>query len=376
VDRPHGDGVVTDAVPAASAAPRVGVDALALRVGGGLTWLHRLVPALVDAWPSASFEVLARPEGAAGLAPRERLSVEARDVPRGMRRVPHEWVVVPRWARERRLDVVLVGADAGPTSMPCPFVQVCQNAKVYAGRGLRPFLLRRAARATARRAFASVFVSRALAALATPVLSPRRTEVVPHGVAPPSPGPFPRPIEGPYVLVVATPYAHKDLPTALEAVLALRRRGRRERLVLAGAGGDPGVLDDLARRARGDAAAFVPVGRVEPAALDAWLAHAAALMLPSREESSGMPVAEAVAAGVAVVASDLPALVETAAGRAAHHAPGDVVGATELLARALDETPAERARRVEAGRAFAAARSWEACARGYRDVLVSATVRP
>lgn|GEM_PF-2722330 len=353
--------------------PRVGIDALALRTGGGVTWLAHLVPALADAWPAATLYVLARPEvlaaadGDGGLASR-RVVATAREAPAGAWRVPVERRVVPRWARAAALDVALVAAEAGPTRMPCPFVQVAHNAKIATARGLRYALLRRAARATARHAAATVFVSAAHRAVAGPVLGPRRAVVIPHGVVPPPPGPFARPLADPYVLVVATGYAHKDLGTALAAVLALRAAGRRERLAWVGAPVDARGAADLRRAAAADPDALVAVGAVAPAALEAWYAHAAALLLPSREESSGMPVAEGLARGVPVVASDLPALVETAGGAASHHAVGDVADATRRLAQVLS-CPGDTSARLESGRAWAATRTWAAAARRYRLVL-------
>ena len=68
-------------------------------------------------------------------------------------------------------------------------VQVVQNAKVYGARGARYRLLREAARATARAAAATVFVSEALRAVAEPILRPRRGVVIRHGISAPKPGP-------------------------------------------------------------------------------------------------------------------------------------------------------------------------------------------
>jgi glycosyltransferase involved in cell wall biosynthesis len=219
-----------------------------------------------------------------------------------------------------------------------------------------------------------VFVSEALRAVASAVLAPRREVVIPHGVAPPPSGPFPRPLADPYVLVVATGYAHKDLPVALGAVLAARRAGRTERLAWVGAPVDAAVVAALRAAARADPAALVEVGAVGASDLEAWYAHAAALLLPSREESSGMPVAEALARGVPVVASDLPALVETAGGGARHHPTGDVAAAAALLAQVLS-CPGDTAERLESGRAWAATRTWAEAARRYRRVLEESLVR-
>lgn len=351
--------------------PRVGVDGLALRTGGGVTWLVRLVPALARAWPEATFEVLVRPDVTIPDDAGPRVTWTRRRVPAGALRVAVEGFVVRRWARAAGLDAVLVGADAGPSRLPCPFVQASLNAKPYTTGGWRYRLLRRAARATARGAEATVFLSESLRRVAEPILRPRRSVVVAAGVDVPPPSSAPRPLAGPYALVVATGYAHKDLPTALRAILSLRARGRPERLAWVGLPVDPEVVAELRRVAAADPDALFEAGPVDGPTLEAWYAHAAAVLLPSREESGGLPVAEALARGLPVVASDIPAIAETAGGAARLHPPGDADRAAARLAEAL-AAPVDAAARAEAGRRWAATRTWDAAARRYREVLEAA----
>jgi len=353
--------------------PRVGIDGLALRAGGGVTWLVRLSTALAASWPEASIEVLARRDVETPVVGRSERGPTwiPRRTPRGAWRLPIERLVVARFVRRAAIDVMLVGADAGPARLPCPFVQASLNARPYAERGLRARLLARAARATAKGAYATAFLSQSLRRLAEPVLAPRRAVVIPAGVEP-APNAVPsRAFEPPYVLVVATGYAHKDLPTALRAVLALRRAGRPHRLVWVGVGAEPEVERTLRAIARDDPGALVVAGRVDAAALEAWYAHADALMLPSRLESGGLPVAEALARGVPVVASDIPAIAETAAGFARLHPPGDVEAASRHLDAVL-ASPADRRARVAAGTAYAESRSWAGTALAYRRLLEDA----
>ena len=68
------------------------------------------------------------------------------------------------------------------------------------------------------------------------------------------------------------------------------------------------------------------VGRCSDAQLAAYLAHAQALLFPSFTEGYGMPLAEALMAGVPVIASDLPVFGEFAAHVPQWVSPLDGVG--------------------------------------------------
>lgn len=106
--------------------------------------------------------------------------------------------------------------------------------------------------------------------------------------------------------------------------------------------------------------------------LTAVLGGALALVAPSRAEGFGLPVLEAMALGVAVIASDTPALVELCAGTADHIPVGDVAALAEAMHRVVADE-AHRAGLVAAGRRRAADFSWERAAQetvaAYADAL-------
>jgi len=102
------------------------------------------------------------------------------------------------------------------------------------------------------------------------------------------------------------------------------------------------------------------VGYLDEADLRCVVAGATTVVLPSRDEGFGLPVLEAMAAGIPVVCSDLPALREVAGGLATLVPPVDPAALATALACADDAArdPAGAAAR----RAHAARYTWQACA--------------
>ena len=195
-----------------------------------------------------------------------------------------------------------------------------------------------------------------------------RVRVVPWG-APRPPAPEGTRLEGRYVLYAGAIEPHKNAATAIEAI-ALATPGLR--LVMAGpwsAGRE--------RRLRGLAARVGAERRVEwlgmltPARLAAVRSGALAALVPSRKEGFGLPVLEAMAAGVPVLASDTPALREVGGDAATYLPLGDARAWAAAISAAADEGPAEREARTIAGRERAASFTWEHTAEGllaaYRD---------
>jgi alpha-1,3-rhamnosyl/mannosyltransferase len=194
-----------------------------------------------------------------------------------------------------------------------------------------------------------------------------RVRVVPWG--PPEPaapqGPAP---EGPYVLYSGAIEPHKNAALAVEAI-AQAPPGIR--LVMTG----PWSARRL-RRLRARAEDAGAGGRVEwmgllsPGRLAAVRAGALAALVPSRKEGFGLPVLEAMAAGVPVLASDTPALREVG-GDAATFLPPDDPGAWAEAIGAIASDTALRSARAEAGRRRAESFSWrsaaQAVAAAHRD---------
>jgi alpha-1,3-rhamnosyl/mannosyltransferase len=100
------------------------------------------------------------------------------------------------------------------------------------------------------------------------------------------------------------------------------------------------------------------------------LAHASVFAFPSVYEGFGLPPLEAMACGVPVVATAVPAVAEVT-GSAARLVPvGDEVALGAAIVEILDDE-VERERLIVAGRARAGIFTWQRCADGvaqiYRD---------
>jgi glycosyltransferase involved in cell wall biosynthesis len=144
-----------------------------------------------------------------------------------------------------------------------------------------------------------------------------------------------------YLLAVSTVHPHKNWQRLLEAYAHVIREGRREHLVIAGLAGkawrevQSRLLDaELAER-------VYLLGWQPREVLLALFRHAQALVFPSTFEGFGMPVLEAMAAGIPVVCSDIQPLREIADGAAHFFDPSS----SPALADALREMFANQALR-------------------------------
>jgi glycosyltransferase involved in cell wall biosynthesis len=161
------------------------------------------------------------------------------------------------------------------------------------------------------------------------------------------------PVSPPLVLAVGTVEARKNLATAVRAL----NRLPNTRLISVGVPTpyERIVRAEIARLELRDRVELL--GYVSDAELLRLYSAASALIFPSRYEGFGLPPLQALAAGVPVVASDIPVLREVLGNAAAYAPPDDDLAFSNALRKALAGGPAIKAQ-IARGRARARTFTW------------------
>jgi glycosyltransferase involved in cell wall biosynthesis len=163
------------------------------------------------------------------------------------------------------------------------------------------------------------------------------------------------PLPDHYYLHVGARRPHKNVAQLVRALAGLPPQAH---LVLVGSADArwPDPTMDLAREL-GVAERVIALSGVSEADLAALYHQARGFLYPSLVEGFGLPLLEAMSAGVPVVASDIPVFREVAEGAALFVPTDDTRAWIEAISALQD--PTRRAALIEAGREHAAAANWQ-----------------
>ena len=324
---------------------RIGVNALYLipgGVGGTEIYLRELLAALAAIDSTNEYLIFTNLETGSDLVPRQAnfrwkpQAVRARFRPG---RILWEQTVLPLEAWRYGLDVMFNPGFTAPLLAPCPCVttfhdmQHKRHPEYFRWFDLPfwRFLLWAAAHRSRRIIAVSETAGADVARFYR--LAPERIVVSPHGVNPQFFG-LDRSGLGRYLLYPSTLHPHKNHERLIRAYARRRIQGN---LVLAGMRGfHAQTVEKL----------IADLGLSDSVKLTSWLSredllllykHAYALVYPSTFEGFGMPVLEALAAGIPVACSSIPSLLEVAGDAALFFDPLD----EDAIAEALDRISAD-----------------------------------
>lgn len=304
----------------------------------------------------------------------ENTTVETLRLSHPLVRIP---VILPRRVRELDLDVLLVQYVV-PPRIPCPVVTYVHDVSFAVHPEFFPPLERywmpRVIPGSMRRADSVITVSefsKTEIARLYPFAA-HKTVVAYNGVdaqffGQPSPS---DPNEAPYFLAIGNLQPRKNLGTLIHAfrLLVERRADLTHRLLVVGADryGAESLREhsaDLEQYGR-----LVFMGYVPDAELVPLLCGAEALAYPSVYEGFGLPVIEAMAAGVPALVSDIPVMREVAGDSALFSTPRDPEAWCSALERVATDHD-DRQRLVQLGRTRAARFTWRKTAHAVLSVL-------
>jgi len=362
---------------------RIGVNALYLipgGVGGTEIYLRELLRALAEIDSRNHYFVFTNRETGPGLVPQQP---NFRWLPQRVRasfrpaRIVWEQTVLPVWAVRLRLDALFNPGFTAPVYCPCAAVTVFHDMQhkrhpehfrrldlpfwrilLYTSAHLATLLL---ADSDATRADLLRYYR----------LPPGKVRVVGLGVYPVFFGLRRAPEK--FLLTVSTLHPHKGLDALLQAFARFRKQRPDFRLIVAGMRGFHADALERLRDELGLAGAVEFTGWIPREQLYDLYARAWAFLYPSTFEGFGMPVVEAMAAGIPTGCSNIEPLSGMAGEAALQFDPRDPDGICDAITRLVSDGDL-RARLAAEGPRRAALYSWTATARATLDAIVEAVM--
>ncbi len=319
-------------------------------MGGTEIYIRNLLDALAKLDHTNTYFVFRNAETEGSIVPAQPNFI---DCPQAVRarfrpaRILYEQTAFLYSLRAHRLDVLLNGGYTAPLLYAAPMVTVFFDLQykvhpeyftrldLLAWRLLLPASARRSRRIIAMSEAARDELERFYPFCAG------RIDLVPHGIERRFLAMFAvrqrARVRGSYLLAVSTLGPHKNYDGLLRAYALYRRRHQDVGLVIVGIkGSQTGQLLALAR-ALGLEGSVTFTGWIAREELYVFYENALAFVYASRFEGFGIPVLEALAAGIPTACSAIPSLIEIAGGCARFFDPDDIDDMAEALGEITDE---------------------------------------
>ena len=369
---------------------RIGVNTLFLipaKVGGSETYLRKVLAELVSLDETHEYVLFCNRENAGTFPEIERPNVmEVRSNVRATsrpRRVLYEQFVLPKLVKCHGVDVLWSPGYTAPLRLACPSVvstldmqfkhypEDFSRAALIATR----FLVPRAARRAAAVLTLSEYSKREIVQFCR--VAAERVHVVYLAADETTGGDIPAGeqravlerfgLDEPYILTVANAWPHKNVPALVRAHAMLPESCAR-RLVIVGIRGRgmAEVNAAIAESPRADR--IVTTGWLSERELWILYRNAGVFAFPSLFEGFGLPVLEAMAAGVPVVSSNAASLPEVYGDAPLAFDPTDEAAMADAIRRVLEDDTLARDL-VERGRRNLARFSWRRTAEQTLEVL-------
>ena len=354
---------------------RIGINALYLipgGVGGTEVYLRALLRALAAIDSTNHYFVFTNRETGPDLIPK---AANFTRVPQGVpatfrpARILWEQTALPLAARHLRLDAMLNPGFTAPLFCACPQVTVFHDMQHkrhpeyfrWFDRPFWRFLLYWSARRSRRLIAISDATAQDLLRF-YPQMPSDKIVVIPHGVDPEFETIRGKRKPEKFLLAASTLHPHKNLDGLLRAFAIFRREHPEFRLIVCGLHGFfTGPLQELRRELQLEDAVEFPGWVLRERVYDLF-ARAWAFVYPSRFEGFGLPVLEALAAGIPMACSDIEPLRSLAGDAALKFNPDDPQEMARAMALITDDE-ALRAQLAAAGPRQARNFSWESSAR-------------
>jgi len=309
---------------------RVLIDALSARSGGGLTYIRSMLPALVEHDRGNQYSVLLSPRYQEDLILEtpEQVKTILANLPASP--IVHRWwylqTELPKLLRRGRYDLFYAVAEGSYLRMPCPTVMLIRNFSIYAplriyrGRMWHALAYRLSREPlvylSMLKADRLVFVSETLrdhivARFRVPL---DKSHVVYHGVSPAfrvnTEHQPPATQHDRFLLAVSSLTPHKNYEMLITAFAQVvdNQHFADYRLTICGSIADNTTferLNGLVNRLRlRKHVQFL--GHLSSAELVELYRQASLFVFPSKLETFGQPLVEAMASGLPIIASDLP----------------------------------------------------------------------